>query len=435
MKNHFFKDSVNGIYAIVAVLIFFSTSNLNAQFSASGGNAQRSGYVKAKAPLTEPGIYWERSLGVRGESDPQPIIDEQGNIYVAGSPINYKKWKYKKETPKGAFVSFDAAGNERWRYEWSWEAEKNKYTWSQLTGPVLAKDSLVLLASRFGQLRCFNRFTGELKWECQLANNGEPVTSIPVVDKEGYIYIHVRDIPTLRKMNAETGEYIWIHRFVDNTIGNTSSPSLSYDEKTLYIGRTAKSVGYLYAMNTVDGTFKWAWSPEEAHGHSFAWSIPVVDDNGNIYIQDETMAYFYAVKDLGRIHNIQWTYKHKGDSNPRVAATNNKAVFSHYENEAGKLVVFALDKDGKELWTQILNEGTDIGGFVATDDAVYFGLNGTGKIMALDASTGKILWAKQVGKPNGNFSEGITIGKNGVIYTGVDGTKKDPDHAYVVALK
>lgn len=63
----------------------------------AGGNAQRSGFVDAECPLTEPNIYWQRSLGVRGESNLQPIINEQGNVYVSGSPVNYNLWKYSDE--------------------------------------------------------------------------------------------------------------------------------------------------------------------------------------------------------------------------------------------------------------------------------------------------------------------------------------------------
>jgi len=48
---------------------------------------------------------------------------------------------------------------------------------------------------------------------------------------------------------------------------------------------------------------------------------------------------------------------------------------------------------------------------------------------------GNILWAKQAGKKNGSFSEGLSLSKDGVIYTGVDGTKKYPDYACIVALK
>ena len=419
---------------IVVANLFLLNDVAKAQFKMAGGSAQRSGYVDVEGPLTEPEIYWERSLGVRGESAPQPIIDKHGNIYVTGSPVNYKSWKFWDEKPKGAFVSFDPEGNERWRYEWSWEAESNKHTWSQLTGPVLAKDSLVLMGSRLSKLRCWNRYTGKLVWERLMAIDGEPITSTPVVDKEGFIYIHVRDIPTVRKMDAETGQYIWIHKFADGSIGNTSSPSLSHDEKTLYIART-KGAAYIYAINTEDGTYKWAWSPEKAKGHSFAWGIPIVDEKGSIYIQDEEFAHFYSVKDKGRIHMIEWAYKREGRDAPRVPAVNEEAIFSSYNNKEGHPVVFAVNKDGKEIWNHPLKKGDGIGGMLVTRKALYFGLNGIGKIYALNTKSGKVLWSKQVGSATGGFSEGLSMNRDGVIYAGVDGTEKYPDEACVVVLK
>jgi hypothetical protein len=41
----------------------------------------------------------------------------------------------------------------------------------------------------------------------------------------------------------------------------------------------------------------------------------------------------------------------------------------------------------------------------------------------------------RIGKKSGSFSEGLSLSKDGVIYAGVDGTKKYPDYACIAALK
>jgi len=419
------------------LIAFFSTfvfgSISLAKFPVAGGDSQRSGFVDVEGPLTEPQVFWEQGLGIRGISDTQPIIDNQGNLYVTGCPVNYKSWQ-SNAAPNGALVSLDPDGSERWRFEWTWDQSNPRYqhTWSQLSGPVLAKENLVVMGSRFGMLRCWNRNTGKLLWERKLSAGDDPITSTPVVDDQGFVYVHVRDVPTLRKIDCNTGQYVWVHRFVDGSTGNTSSPTLSHNQKTVYIGRTARSNAYLYAVNASDGSYKWAWSPEVGHGHAFAWSIPVIDSSGNIYIQDEEHAHFYAVKDLGKIHARQFVTKREGKGAPRLLATNDEAVFSSYNNPA--MVITALDRTGKELWTREFLEG-ETAGLIATRKAVYFGANGTGKIYALDATSGRTLWTKQVGLPQADFSEGLTLNTSGVLYAGVNGTAQHPDEATIVALK
>ncbi len=94
-----------------------------------------------------------------------------------------------------------------------------------------------------------------------------------------------------------------------------------------------------------------------------------------------------------------------------------------------------MNKDGKEIWQRTLKNGDGTGGMFVTHKALYFGLNGTGKIYALDVKTGEILWTKQVGTATGGFSEGLTMSWDGIIYAGVNGTDKHPNEACVVVVK
>ena len=89
---------------------------------------------------------------------------------------------------------------------------------------------------------------------------------------------------------------------------------------------------------------------------------------------------------------VEWTYKREGGGAPRLAAVNKEAVFTSYHNQDGDPVVFALNKDGKEIWRRRLKGGGGIGGMLVTRKALYFGLDGSGKIYALDVKTGKTLW-------------------------------------------
>lgn len=418
-------------FVAVVLAAFLCSHSLHAEFPVAGGNPQRSGFVAVAGPRTEPEILWERTLGVLGFPDTQPILDEQGNIYVTAGPENQKSWTSTAE-PKGTLVSFDPQGNLRWRYDWTWDS-KRRNTWSHLTGPVLVGQDLIAMGSRFGWFRCWNRKAGTLVWEQKLTPGHEPITSTPMADREGNLYVHVRDVPTLRKIDARTGQYLWIHKFADGSIGNTSSPTLSLDQNTVYIGRTARDIGYLYAIDARTGVLKWGWSPEKARGHSFAWGIPIIDSQGTIYLQDEEFAATYAIKDSGPIHAFQWAYKPQGRGLPRLAAVNEQTYMSSYN--APQPIVFGLSLKGEEKWSRRLEKGQSIGGMLATRDTLYFGLNGTGLVFALDTESGNILWQKQVGTSQAGFSEGLTLSPEGILHVPVSSTPDHPEEPSLVVLR
>ncbi len=422
---------------IVAVCV--APTLARAEFPMGGGNPQRTGFVDLPGPMTEPEVLWERSLGVAGSSNTQPLVDEAGNIYVTGAPEGGLD-RPKTQDPRGALVSLDPQGKERWRYEYSWDPKKPGYggSASLLSIPVLAPENRIVMGFRQGWYRCWDRNTGHLIWERDLSPDLSPITSASNVDREGNLYIYCRDIPVLHKIDSKTGNLLWAHRFVDGAIGNASSSSLSHDQKTIYHGRTSRGIAYLYAINADDGRFKWAWSPEVSKGHSFAWCIPVVGKDGTVYIQDEEFAHLYAVTDLGKLHARKWSFKREGKGAPRLPAVDEDTIYSSFNepSPAGlEPVVFALGHDGKKKWEIYLGQGRGISGMLVNNDMLYFGLSGTGKIYGVDKRMGDVRWVKKVGRNHGGFSEGLALGPGGVLYAGTDGTPAHPDEATVVALK
>jgi outer membrane protein assembly factor BamB len=402
-----------------------------AAFPLAGGNLQRTGHVSVPGITEEPAVLWEAPLGVSGECATQPIVDEAGNIYVTAAPSGGKDLP-PTDDPRGALMSFEPDGQERWRYEWSWDPAVYRGRTAQLSVPVLGPDDSILMGFRWGWLRCWDRGSGALRWERDLSTHDHPITSAPAVDADGFAYVYIRSIPLLHKIDVRTGDFEWVRRFPDGGGGTASSPSFSVDGKTIYIGRTAFGQGYLYALDTETGDTHWAWSPELSGGHSFAWSVPVVGANGVVYLQDEEAMRLYAVKDLGRMHALQWTYKREGVEAPRLPAFDGTALYSSYNNPTP--VVYAVNVDGTERWSKRFEVGTGTGGLVVTSNALYFGLNGTGKVIALSPDTGAVLWAKQVGTDTAGFTEGLSVGESGVVYAGIDATPGHPSEAALVAL-
>ena len=121
---------------------------------------------------------------------------------------------------------------------------------------------------------------------------------------------------------------------------------------------------------------------------------------------------------------------------PRLGAADATGYFGQYlEAKHGSPVVFCVDKGGRELWSRRFEAGRGTGGLLLSRNGVYFGMEGTGTIHALDPVTGALLWAKPVGTPTGGFSEGIILSLDGTLYAGVEGTPEHPDEACLVALR
>ena len=354
------------------------------EFSMAGGNPQRTSFVDASGPLTEPEVAWETALSVPGESATQPIVDDQGNLYVTGAPVGGENLP-DPVVGKGALVSLDRQGRERWRYAWTWNPADpaQRGSTSQLSVPVLAPGRRIVMGFRFGWLRCFDRDSGALVWERNLSEKKDPITSAPVIDRDGYLYVYVRDTLVLTKIDSATGKPVWAQPFPDGGKGNASSPALSHDQKTVYIERTGNSVGYLYAFDAGTGMVRWAWSPESAKYHSFAWRVPLVDGRGVVHIQDEEDARLYAIRDLGPVHAVAWVYKRPGTGAPRLAAADETRIYSSYTD--AHPVIVALNLDGTEAWTRRIDIGKGVGGMLVTKTALYFAVDGTGQVFRAES--------------------------------------------------
>lgn len=415
---------LTAITRTAAIVALLAAAPLASAQSMMGGGPQRSGFVHAEGPLVEPEILWERGLGVGGESATQPVFDAEGNLYFTGGP---------GEPPKTVLVSLSPDGAERWRREWPLEPGKGRV---ELSVPAVTRDGVLGRGFRGGWFRAFDCRDGGLLWERQLSPVGHPITSSPPVDEAGFFYTVVRGLPRLHKIDSRTGEFAWVRTFSDDPGGAVSSPTFSHDQKTIYLGWTNGEEGFVYAIDADSGEVKWAFSPEESSDHSFAWCVPIVGPDGTIYQQDEELGHVYAIEDRGRTFSLKWSYKEaQGGNGPRLPAVDEHAVYFSAGNNHP--TVFALNLDGSLKWRRSMSEGTGTGGLTLGRSALYFGLQGTGMVTALDKQDGSVLWEKKVGfnpESGGVFSEGCALSKEGILVFAVDGTEKHPNEATVGGL-
>jgi outer membrane protein assembly factor BamB len=275
-------------------------------------------------------------LGVPGGiSDTQPLIDPEGHIYATASPTRGDAWT-SDAIPQTVLVSFFPDGRERWRYVHTWDYTHPSFSgnWSQLSGPVISGDTVVI-GHRYGVVRGVSRQDGSIRWTRDLSPGTHGITSTPVGDRQGFVYYHCKDIPTIHKIEASTGRTAWTHAFTNGSSGNTSSPTLSHDEKTLYIGRTISKVPNIYAINTDDGSLKWIWNAPAGDAHAFAWTVPVLGDDGTVFVQDEATATLFGLVDLGNGARLRHLLANPGTHAPRfgtILPSGYAGQFVHRES-------------------------------------------------------------------------------------------------------
>ena len=202
-----------------------------------GGNPQHTNFTDRAGPRCEPGVLWEVAPGgvARGVFFAQPTLDEEGNIYAT----------YGESGPSGMrpkfIVSYEPDGTERWRFQ-----DTNLSSRSLLNSPAVTVDGNVVVGFRDQLVRSFNQSTGVPNWSSEPLGGG--IISCAAVDQAGDIYIGGRGSGGFFKISPVSGATIW--ESFAGLGGAASSPALSLDETTVYIGRGGSTQG-LYALPAV----------------------------------------------------------------------------------------------------------------------------------------------------------------------------------------
>jgi outer membrane protein assembly factor BamB len=203
--------------------------------------------------------------------------------------------------------------------------------------------------------------TGSLKWKYSTGGN---VSSTPVASG-GVVYFGSSD-SYVYALDAATGNLKWKFEAMDMI--NQSAPALV--NGVLYIGSRDS---YLYALNAANGSLRWKFG---TGGISLEESSPAVSGN-LVYIGG-----WYDISNFSRPGNV-------------YAVTV----------DSGKLAWQALDSLG--FYTSPVVAGGTL--YISADDGNFY---------ALDASTGRTIWAQHI-DPNG--AEPAVAG--GMVYQGGGGTR------------
>jgi len=178
--------------------------------------------------------------------------------------------------------------------------------------------------------------TGELVWKLSI---GHPLWGSPVTDGK-LIFLTSLD-HFLYAIDPQSQKIVWK---VDLGGSAASSPALSTDKTTLYVGSFGSKV---FAINASDGSIRWT-----ANTNAWVWSDPVVNAS-TIYVTDINGQVYSLDASSGR--NSWSNIIPDGPITGSPLLTTDGVIVT---TESG--FIYALDHNGKVTWS------TSIGGKIYT---------------------------------------------------------------------
>jgi eukaryotic-like serine/threonine-protein kinase len=235
---------------------------------------------------------------------------------------------------------------------------------------VMNYRSTIFTSSLLGSLRAFDGSTGQLIWEL---NNQQFSSGTPSVYK-GNVYCYGWD--GFYAVDARTGVQKW--KFPLATVTNTgnanffNSPVVAND-----VAYLAAFDGYVYALNTIDGSLK--WKTKSIAGKPFVSSVTL---NNNLLYSGCEDNLLYALDITSG--NIVWTANTEMPSYVNPLVVNGNV----YVQGWSKSWYMLNGTTGAVIWTR---EGFDnMSSPTYRDGIIYEG--GGNTATAVNAATGTLLW-------------------------------------------
>ena len=265
---------------------------------------------------------------------------------------------------------------------------------------VSTKHNLVVFGGMNGGIYGVDARTGLTKWTVWTkgqtkGSRHEPyIYSSPVISNDDIAFVGAAD--GLYAVELASGRVKWIFDAKGEPVW--SSPALSADQKTVYVGGIDN---FVHAVDAETGTSKWEW---ETGGFPDDPDDPDVDSSPAVSRRDGTV---YVGSFDNRLHaidgstgQVKWSYRTNDDviSSPAVAR-DGKTVY--IPSTSG--VVHAVSDKGEKRWSTDLGHPVMAEPVLDGDGTLYVG-NDDGKVYALDGKKGKILWSHVVCRVRGAFT-------------------------------
>lgn len=234
----------------------------------------------------------------------------------------------------------------------------------------------VFAMSGDGMLRAFDAANGNLVWAKQLP--GQYSFSAPPTVYQGVIYTSgAGSGGTAYAISAETGNVLWTTGVAN---GDKSTPAVT--NEGVYLSYSCPNV---YKLNPTTGALIWRYAPGCSGGGG---KTPALY-NGRLYVRDYLPDYIFDAQTGAHIGSFV--------SKSIPVFSGNMGFFLNgpkYFGSSGTLEGRDVNSNSV-VWT-FAGDGYLQSGLLVVNDYVYVGSD-TGKLYALEATTGQQVWSTNVG--------------------------------------
>jgi outer membrane protein assembly factor BamB/predicted phosphohydrolase len=253
-------------------------------------------------------------------------------------------------------------------------------------GPVYStpavKNDYVVFGSADSNVCCINAETCKLIWKVKTSAE---VLGSPSIDNNT-VYIGGSD-RKFRAIDLQTGKIIWVF---DNLNGFIETKPLVYKNKIIFGAWDT----YLYCLNKTSGKLLWKWKGDrDGLLYSPAAFWPAAANNIVFIVAPDRKL---TAVDINTGKQLWRTDKYQ--VRETIGISEDKSKF-FVRTMRDSIIAFPVSETLPEpFWITNVNFGYDINSAqIAEKDGVLFYGTKNGLLLALNSSTGKILWEHKVG--------------------------------------
>jgi outer membrane protein assembly factor BamB len=300
----------------------------------------------------------------------------------------------------------------------------NNYGGSFDASPAISPDGkTIFIANTSGQFFALDTAAGGVNWSNTLPYDGgtESITSSAVVSSDGSAVYVGSEGGYLNAFNTATGSNFW-STYIGGNIA--SSPALSRDNSTLYVGNYSSSGSNgLYAVNAATGQIQWCFAPD--NGLDTEGGV----DSSPAVAQDCSIVFVTQTGDMYRLNSdgsLRWFFPMQTgawpDSSPAIGADGS--IYAGSAGGGSSTYFYGLNSGGVLKWLVDSGDGSPFQSSPAIGaDGIVYAASGDGTIWAITNSNGGIKWQLAVTNVYGgsvSFVSSPAIAADNTLYIGTE---------------
>ncbi len=258
------KKTVYSFVAFVLVAFMFSSCGKDGTPDIPGGGGGDNG--------NHPEL-WHYDGKIKGLADIVPAIDENGNIYFAGTEEGMAGGSFH-------FVSVDKNGNERW----------DKNVAAEAASYVVYGDGKIFIGTESPvTVRAYDATNGDEIWAKDYTADYDFVWMPAIAYANHTLYFTSGQITEgiLFALNPNNGTELWFRRLYDKNFLN-----IAVNGTKIYIGGMGEVTRFDDNGGTCDSI--WHWEADDKASRGFAFSDINIADDENLYIREGVKVYILS---------------------------------------------------------------------------------------------------------------------------------------------